>query len=54
MKVQVANGGVLWSQHTCSNCTYTIQGEKFTGDFKVLQLSGYDIILGADWLKQFS
>jgi len=54
LKVQVANGGVFWSQHTCYNCEYTIQGEKFIGDFKVLQLSGYDIILGADWLKQFS
>ncbi|XP_073357913.1 uncharacterized protein [Aegilops tauschii subsp. strangulata] len=54
MKVQVANGGVLWSQHTCYNCNYSIQGEPFTRDFKVLQLSGYDIILGADWLKQFS
>lgn len=54
LKVQVANGGVLWSQHTCYNCAYFIQGEKFTGDFKVLQLSGHDIILGADWLRQFS
>lgn len=54
LKVQVANGGVFWSHHTYYNCPYTIQGEQLTRDFKLFQLSGHDIILGADWLKQFS
>jgi hypothetical protein len=33
---------------------YTIQGIPFTSDFNILQLKGYDAILGADWLYNFS
>lgn len=37
----------------CYDCPYTIQGEHFEGEFKMLRLKGYDIILGVDWLKQY-
>jgi hypothetical protein len=28
-----------------------IQDEVFHSDFKLLQLKGYDVILGCDWIK---
>lgn len=53
LKVQVANGGTLWTQFMCKSCSYSIQGNDFTDDFRILQLKGYDIILGIDWLKKY-
>jgi predicted aspartyl protease len=49
-KVIVANGGILWTQGAISGSPYTIQGHKFVSYFRVLELSGYDIILGCDWI----
>lgn len=54
LKVQVANGEVLWTQFTCKPCPYVIQGQEFTDDFRILQLKGYDIILGIDWLRKYN
>lgn len=54
LKVQVANGGTLWTQFMCKSCSYSIQGNDFTSDFRIMQLKGYDIILGTDWLKKYS
>lgn len=50
-KVLVANGGTLWTEFMAPNCPYTIQGEEFASDFRILKLQGYDIILGADWMS---
>jgi hypothetical protein len=50
MNVTVANGQTLWTEFSCLGCTYTIQDTKFIFDFKILQLKGYDVILGADWI----
>jgi predicted aspartyl protease len=54
MRVIVANGETLWTEFACFDCKYTIQGIPFTSDFNILQLKGYDTILGADWLYNFS
>ena len=48
LQVNVANGEKLWTKFTCSNTSYKIQGEQFTYDSRILNLGGYDIILGAD------
>jgi hypothetical protein len=53
MEVAVANGQRLWTDFSCLNCPYTIQGTPFTSDFRLLQLKGYDVILGSDWVKQY-
>lgn len=53
LKVLMAGGGILWSQFTCNSCSYSIQGEPFRDDFKVLRLKCYDTILGADWLRTY-
>uniref|UniRef100_A0ACD6AK38 Uncharacterized protein n=1 Tax=Avena sativa TaxID=4498 RepID=A0ACD6AK38_AVESA len=50
MKVIVADGGHLYTEFSCSNCNYTIQGVHFQSDFRILKLKGYDLILGADWI----
>jgi hypothetical protein len=50
LKVTVANGNILWTQAICNDISYTIQGHQFSSDFHVLELQGYDIILGCDWI----
>lgn len=52
LKVQVTNGGTLWTEFMCNSCSYIIQGETFSDSFRILHLKGYDIILGNDWLKK--
>jgi hypothetical protein len=37
-----------------SACQYTTQGHHFTSDFRVLELEGYGLILGCDWIFEFS
>jgi hypothetical protein len=48
VKVTVANGNILWTQAVCTIIHYSIQGHKFTFDFRILELQGYDMILGCD------
>jgi hypothetical protein len=50
MNVIVANGAELKGKASCTDCQYTVQGYKFKNDFRLLQLKGYDIILGTDWM----
>jgi hypothetical protein len=54
VKVAVANGENMISQSACLNCPYTIQGHHFTSDFRILEVQGYDIILGNDWILSHS
>jgi hypothetical protein len=54
VKVTVANGNILWTQTVAAGCNYSIQGHKFISDFRVLDLEGYDMILGCDWLFESS
>jgi hypothetical protein len=49
--VKVVGGGPLHSNATLSSTHYIIQHESFTNEFKLLQLRGYGIILGCDWIK---
>ena len=53
-KVKVIGGGILDSNAMALNCQFTIQGQKFTQDSRILELQGSDIILGVDWFKKFN
>ena len=50
-KVLVAGGGELISQGCIPGCQFKIQNTKFHQDCKLLPLKGYDMVLGANWLK---
>lgn len=50
VRVMVANGENLYSEFQSQNCAYTLQGNKLLYNFRILPLSGYDIIFGTDWL----
>jgi hypothetical protein len=48
VQVTIANGNILLTHAMISSCSYSIQGHEFISDFRVLELQGYDIILGCD------
>ena len=54
VQVTVANGGKLYSDFSLHKIKYNIQGVELVCDFRLLKLTGYDIILGADWMYQHS
>jgi hypothetical protein len=54
VKVTMANGSNLWTQAITLGCQDSIQGHDFSTDFRVLNLEGYDLILGCDWIFEFS
>jgi hypothetical protein len=54
LRVQVANGYVLQCFQYFPAAKWSIQGHEFQADLKVFPLSFYDMILGLDWLEQFS
>jgi hypothetical protein len=54
IRVKVADGRILWSKHWVPNCKQLCGGVTFNMDLKVLPLSGYDMILGMDWLEGYS
>lgn len=53
-KVTVAGGGKLLSMSQVPVMDFKVQGHTFCSKFKVLDLVAYDIILGADWIYQYS
>lgn len=52
MTVMVANRERMATNSKCALIKFTIQGQKCTGELKLLQIRGYDIILGLDWLSK--
>lgn len=50
ISVKVANGGTIYTGAKCVNVSYTIQQYQFTNSFRLLPITGYDIILGCDWI----
>jgi hypothetical protein len=52
--VKVANGNNMVCQHQLLQTPWEVQGCQFVSDFLVLPLQQFDVILGFDWLEQFS
>lgn len=50
MRVMVANGVRLCTQGLCRVVDWEAQGHKFTTDFLVLFVKGFDFVLGIQWL----
>lgn len=54
IQVRVANGQVMQCHTSVIQTLLSIQDHHFQMDFKVLHLTLYNVILGMDWLEQFS
>lgn len=54
VRVQVANGSTILCTHQLVDQTWGCQGHTFLTTMKIIPLSGYDIVLGMDWLKLHS
>jgi hypothetical protein len=52
--VTVANGSEMTSNTTVAEVVWLTQGHTFTTAARVLDIQHYDMILGMDWLEQFS
>ncbi|XP_035822042.1 uncharacterized protein [Zea mays] len=54
LTVKVANGELLYCNTQLPDASWTMHGLTFTSTFKLVPLPFYDMILGMDWLEQFS
>jgi len=54
MTVQVANGSKLQCVEHIPQASWSLSGYSFWSNLKILPLSGYDMILGLDWLQCYS
>ncbi|KAJ4745598.1 polyprotein [Rhynchospora pubera] len=52
MLVKTASGAKLLSDSKCQPLTFDLQSHQFEGDFRVLEVQGYDVILGMDWIAK--
>jgi hypothetical protein len=52
--VKIANGQLLHCIEVIPACKFIIEGHKFQHDLKILHLDSYDLVLGMDWLEQYS
>jgi Retroviral aspartyl protease/Retrotransposon gag protein len=51
--VMVANGNQMVIDSKCESLCFSIQGNEFVGDMRLLPVQGYDVILGLDLLSQW-
>lgn len=54
LTVQVANGSKLQCVEHIPQASWSLSGYSFWSNLKILPLSGYDMILGLDWLQCYS
>ncbi|XP_071937632.1 uncharacterized protein [Coffea arabica] len=52
--VIVGNGACVTSKAICPKVAWEVNHHKFCYDLKVMDLSGWDIMLGMDWMTHFS
>lgn len=50
MVVMVANGAKMVTDTKCDALKFSLQGEEFLKDMRLLEVQGCDMILGIDWL----
>nr|CAD1843422.1 unnamed protein product [Ananas comosus var. bracteatus] len=53
LTVTVANGHKVVSKLKCTDFKWTMQGEPFQFELRVIRLDGSSIILGIDWLRTY-
>lgn len=54
VKIFAADGKLMISESASIYCPYEIQNHKFNTTFRLLEVQGHGIILGADWIYQHS
>ncbi|KAJ4807408.1 polyprotein [Rhynchospora pubera] len=52
MLVKTTSGAKLLSALKCQPLLFELQQHTFEGEFRVLEVQGYDVILGMDWIAQ--
>ncbi|KAJ3703306.1 hypothetical protein LUZ61_007011 [Rhynchospora tenuis] len=52
MIVTTSSGSKLLSDLKCQPLTFELQSHQFKGEFRILEVQGYDLILGMDWVAQ--
>jgi len=50
----VANRSKMYSHNKCEGFRWFIQGQEFHINLRILELGGYDIVLGVDWMRKVS
>jgi Retroviral aspartyl protease len=53
MVVMMATGIKVVTNSKCLNFKFSLQGHEFWADMRILDIKGYDMILGLDWLAQY-
>lgn len=53
-QVQIAGGGSLHSPGSLQSVPWSVEHCNFCSNFRVLDLSAFDAIVGMDWLQAFS
>ncbi|KAJ3708075.1 hypothetical protein LUZ61_011780 [Rhynchospora tenuis] len=53
LSVTIANGQKMVTDKMCKNITFSLQKYEFDADLRLLEVQGYDLILGMDWLSSF-
>lgn len=54
VRVRVANGQFMSCTSAVKNLSWWYNGTTFSDEMRILDLGGYDAVLGMDWLKKFS
>ncbi|XP_039044703.1 uncharacterized protein LOC120184271 [Hibiscus syriacus] len=54
LAIIVANGEKVFSSAKSNQVSWTMKRFHFNHNFRILQLGGSDMVLGVDWMKQFS
>jgi hypothetical protein len=54
MTVQIANGTRVVCDTQLASAQWQVQGCEFSTNLKIIHLSHYDMIIGYDWLEEFS
>ncbi|KAJ3688355.1 hypothetical protein LUZ61_017519 [Rhynchospora tenuis] len=54
LHVRIANGAAMTTSTKCEGLLFTLQNHELSGNVRLLNIQGYDLILGMDWLSLHS